>query len=73
MIKRKYFFSVKVSHNNGTGNYSYWHDFASFRSFFASPEEVMRDIRHGCLSMLTDEVPREFSYDDVEFICFCRV
>ena len=73
MITRKYFFSIKVSHNNGTGDYSYWHDFVSLTSFRANQELVMKQIRSDCISMLSDEVPRRFVGDDIEFICFCRV
>lgn len=73
MINRKYFFSVKVSHNNNTGNYSWWHAFATHNSIFADPEMVMKQIRSDCISMLSDEVPHRFCGDDVEFLAFNRV
>lgn len=73
MIKRKYFFSVKVSHNDNTGNYSWWHDFVTHTSLTAQPEYVMKSIRSECISMLSDEVPHRFSRDDIEFLAFNRV
>ena len=73
MINRKYFFSVKVAHNDSTGNYSWWHDFVTHKSLFSEPEEVMKQIRSHCISMLSEEVPRRFCGDEVEFIAFNRV
>lgn len=73
MIKRKYFFSVKVSHNDNTGNYSWWHDLATHTSLTAHPKYVMDQIRNDCMSMLSDEVPREFTGEEVEFLAFNRV
>ena len=73
MIERKYFFSVKVAHNNNTGNYSWWHDFATHTSLTPQPEFVMKSIRSKCISMLSDEVPHRFSRDDIEFLAFNRV
>lgn len=73
MINRKYFFSVKVCHNNDTGNYSWWHDFVTYKSLFADPEMVIKQIRSDCIPMLSDEAPRRFCGDDVEFLAFNRV
>lgn len=73
MINRKYFFSVKVAHNNGTGNYTWWHDFTSYRSLTPNPELVMKQIRSDCKAMLSDEVPYRFCGDDVEFVAFNKV
>lgn len=73
MIKRKYFFSVKVAHNDNTGNYSWWHDFVTQTSLTPQPEFVMKYIRSECISMLSDEVPHRFSLDDIEFLAFNRV
>jgi hypothetical protein len=72
MIKRKYFFSVKVAHNNNAGDYSYWHDFVTHKSLFPNQEMVMKQIRSDCKSVLNDEVPRRFCGDDVEFLAFNR-
>ncbi len=73
MIKRKYFFSVKVAHNDNTGNYSWWHDFVTHTSLIAQPELVMRSIRSNCIAMLSNEVPHRISRDDIEFLAFNRV
>ena len=73
MIERKYFFSVKVAHNDGTGNYSWWHNFVTHTSLLPNPDLVMKRVRSDCISMLSDEVPHRFCGDDIEFLAFSRV
>lgn len=73
MIKRKYFFSVKVAHNNDSGHYSWWHSVVTQKSLFAEPENLVRDIRNSSVMFLRDEVPRDFTPDDVEIIALNRV
>jgi len=73
MIKRKYFFSVKVAHNNDSGQYSWWHSVVTQKSLFADPENLIREIRSSAVAMLRNEVPRDFKPDDVEIIAFNRV
>ena len=73
MINRKYFFSVKVAHNNGSGLYTWWHDFITYKSLHANPELVIKQIRSDCISRLSGEVPHRFCGDDVEFLAFNRV
>lgn len=73
MIKRKYFFSVKVAHNNDSGHYSWWHSIVTQKSFIADPENLMREIRSSSVAMLRNEVPRDFTPNDVEIIALNRV
>ena len=73
MIKRKYFFSVKVAHNNDSGQYSWWHSVVTQKSLFADPENLIREIRSSAVAMLRNEVPRDFTPDDVEIIALNRV
>ena len=73
MIKRKYFFAVQVAHNNNTGQYSWWHGTVTQKSFFVATEELILRIRSDAAFMLHEQVPTNFTQDDVELIAFNRI
>lgn len=73
MIKRKYFFSVRVAHNDDSGDYSWWHDMITRTSLMPEQEETMEVIRREAMVVLADRVPRRISRTDVEFVSFNRI
>ena len=73
MIKRKYFFSVKVAHNDNSGKYSWWHTVYTHKSLFKEEDQVMVNIRCESASYLSEKVPRDISQGDIEIISLNRI
>ena len=73
MIKRTYFFSVKVAHNDGSGKYSWWNSNLNKTSWMADADAALRAVRVLSAKELKDKVGRDVYPDEVEVIAFNRV
>ena len=68
MLKRKYFFSVKVSHDNGTGLYSWYSGMVTKVSWLKDEEQLLDDIRALGADMLEDMVDRDINKNDIQLL-----
>jgi len=59
MIKRKYFFSVKVSHDDGSGKYSWWNGILNTRGWAQDKDELLIYIRDMAVNELHQKVSRK--------------
>lgn len=73
MITRKYFYSVKVAHNDDTGNYSWHHSVVTITSWFADLDELMIDIRRQSANVLRPRLERPIKEQDIEIVSLNRV
>lgn len=73
MIKRRYFFSVKIAHDNNTGKYSWWNGVLTNVSLFAEKEELLIELRNMAIDKLDNEVERELESGDVQVIALNRI
>ena len=73
MIKRKYFFSVKVAHNNGTGTYSWYQNIIHYSSWVPNQQMLLDDLRENSAETLNERVAREIDSSDIEVIAFNRI
>jgi hypothetical protein len=72
MINRKYFFSVKVSHDNGTGMYSWYSGVANKASFFKNEEQLIGEVRQLGCDKMQGLVDRCIFADDVQIVCLSK-
>ena len=71
MIKRTYFVSAKVAHNNGTGNYSYYNGAMNFKSWLPmNADEMVSMTREEMKCILDCYVDRDLTPNDIELIAF---
>ena len=73
MIKRQYFFSVKVAHNNDTGKFSWFHSIITYKSWRSDPEFILTSIRQHSIEALSVEMSRTISMGEIEIISVSRV
>ena len=73
MIKRKYYFSVKVAHNDNSGEYSWWNNIIVTSGWFANPQQALDDLRDAAVNELCARVTRDIYTEDIEIISFSRV
>jgi hypothetical protein len=73
MIKRKYFFSVKVAHNNDTGKYSWFHSIVNYKSWRSNPEFILKAIRQHSIEALSVEMHRSISMGEIEILSVSKV
>jgi|GEM_PF-2801283 len=73
MIKRKYFFSVKIAHNDNSGKFTWWHSIYTHKSLKKELDQVMVNIRCESAVRLSSEVPRDVSHSDVEILSLNRI
>ena len=72
MILRKYFFSVKVAHNNDTGLYSWFHSIVNYKSWRSDPEYILESIRQHSIEALSVEMHRSISMGEIEILSVAR-
>ena len=73
MIKRQYFVSAKISHNNGTSEYSYFNGLINTIGWIESKDDLMnnsRQVVHDHIGQLVSRVTR---LSDVEILAFNRI
>jgi hypothetical protein len=73
MIKRKYFFSVKVAHNNNTGEYSWWNAILNTKGWKQNSDELLLTVRELAQEELQGKLSREIEPSDIEVIALNRV
>ena len=73
MIMRKYFFSVKVAHNNDTGKYSWFHSIINYKSWRSDPDFILEAIRQHSIEALSVEMSRTISIGEIEILSVGRV
>lgn len=73
MIMRKYFFSVKVAHNNDTGKYSWFHSIVNYKSWRSDPDFILEAIRLHSIEALSVEMHRSISMGEIEILAVSRV
>jgi len=73
MIKRKYFFSAKVAHNNKTGEYSWWNAILNAKGWYQNPDELLLTVRELTQKELQGKLSREIQPSDIEVIALNRI
>lgn len=73
MIKRKYFFSVKVAHNNNTGNYSWWSAILSTKAWVQNTEELLLAVRELAQEELQGKLERRITSGDIEVLALNKI
>jgi hypothetical protein len=73
MIKRKYFFSVKVSHNNKTGEYSWWNAILHTKSWLQDADKLLLTVRELSQEELQGKLSRDITPDDIEVLALNRL
>ena len=73
MIRRKYFFSAKVAHNDGSGRYSWWHTILSTKSWLRDVDHVLASGRSMAKEILESKLDREIDSSDIEVISLNRI
>ena len=73
MLTRTYFFSAKVAHNDGTGNYSWCHSITVRKGWREDNVKILKEIRDYCLHELSPKMDRSITGDDVELISLSRI
>ena len=72
MIKRKYFMSCKVAHNDNTGEYSWWNTNITTITWFKD-EDLLIKARTMSLDVLQDKVKRKIAESDIEVLALNRI
>ena len=73
MIKRKYFFSVKVAHNNNTGEYSWWSAILNTKGWRQNTDELLLAVRELSQEELQGKLSREITPNDIEVIALNKL
>jgi len=73
MIKRKYFFSVKVAHNNDSGEYSWWNAILNTKGWSQNTDELLLTVRELSQEELQGKLSREITPSDIEVITLNRI
>ena len=73
MIKRKYFFSVKVAHNNNTGEYSWWSAILNTKGWLQNTDELLLTVRELGQEELQGKLSREITPNDIEVIALNKL
>lgn len=73
MITRKYFYSVKVAHNNDTGDYSWHHSIATTTGLTVDFDVLMIDIRRQGALLMQSRIERPIEEKDIEIVSLNRV
>lgn len=73
MIKRKYFFSVKVAHNNNTGEYSWWSAILNTKAWVQNADELLLTVRELAQEELQGKLSREITPNDIEVIALNKL
>ena len=74
MIKRKYFVSGKVAHNNGTGDFSWWNGVMVTVSWLPlSAEELVESSREIVFKNVAGLVERSVHPESIELIALNRL
>jgi hypothetical protein len=73
VIKRKYFFSVKVAHNDNTGKYSWWNSILNTTCWKQDPNELLITVRELAAKELQSKLNREIKQSDIEVIALNRI
>ncbi len=73
MLKRKYFLSVKVAHNDNTGQYSWWNTTFITKGWKEDVEQLLTECRETAADVLSNLLEREIDEKDIEVIAFNRV
>ena len=73
MIKRKYFFSVKVAHNDDSGNYSWWNAILNTKRWIQNKDELLLSVRELAAEELQHKVKRDICFDDIEVLALNKI
>ena len=73
MIKRKYFFSVKVAHNNSTGEYSWWNAILNTKAWLQNTDELLLTVRELAQEELQGKLSRDITPNDIEVIALNKL
>ena len=73
MIKRKYFFSVKVAHNNNTGECSWWSAILNTKGWLQNTDELLLTVRELGQEELQGKLSREITPNDIEVIALNKL
>jgi hypothetical protein len=69
MIKRTYFLSAKVAHNDCSGEYSWWNtNFTTTGWFALKPDELLYQSRALAVNTLMHKVKRDIVEGDIEVL-----
>ena len=73
MIKRKYFFSVKVAHNNNTGEYSWWSAILNTKRWAQDTDELLLTVRELAQEELQGKLSRDITPNDIEVLALNKL
>jgi|LGVF01.2.fsa_nt_gb hypothetical protein len=74
MIKRTYFVSAKMAHNNNTGKYSYWNGVMNIKSWLPlSADDLVICARGMAHNEITPLLERSTDHDDVELLALNEI
>tara|TARA_R110000787_G_scaffold31073_1_gene82766 strand:- start:99 stop:320 length:222 start_codon:yes stop_codon:yes gene_type:complete len=73
MIKRKYFLSVKVAHNDNTGNYSWWNTIINTKGWTQSGDDMLISAREFSVEELQPKLTRRICEQDIEVLALNRI
>ena len=73
MIKRRYFVSVRIAHNDGSGQYSWWNTIINTCGWKADPDGLLCSVRELSTGELNHKVPRAINDLDVEVIALNKI
>lgn len=72
MIKRKYFFRIKITHSDGNG-YSWSDGFVTRKSWFDQSDECLKKLKSTKAKEMQCYHKKELAFTDVEVYSFNRV
>ena len=73
MIKRTYFFSVKVAHNDDSGKYSWWNAILNTNCWRDDKNYVLGQVRLLAFDELQPRLDRVIDQSDIEVLALNRI
>ena len=73
MIKRQYFLSSKVSHDNGTGDYSWLNTIINTKSWFENKDDLLLTCRELSKAEFDGIVERDLCEYDIQVLALNKL
>ena len=73
MIKREYFISAKVAHNDNSEDYSWWYATFTTTGWRDDTVTLMRQLREDAVEIMQKKVERKITEQDIEILSFNRI
>ena len=73
MIKRQYFISAKIAHNDNSGEYSYYNGVLNTIGWFENKDNLLHSARDCVHSEIAQIVKRVTSSNDVELLSLNKI